>query len=648
MASYRNTNHRLRTASAAALAVLFTVIAYGFFASHWIAGALGYVPALGRPLTGHLYPPFAWIVWSFKYYQADPPVFAHAYWIFVVITVFVLGIAVITLGLTTRKLTVVPNVHGSARFMETTEEIQEAGLLPDTGVLLAVWEEKKGKFIQKVETHYIRHAQIEHIQLFGPPGSGKGAAFVYNAINTWDSSMVVLDRKGDLHTMASGSLKKRGYRVLRWSPLELNTIGINIIDTIRIGTPYETGDTVNFAKSFIPPNTKSENTFFTDAAADLVAGVVLYTIYKIRKEKKRQATLADVVDLFGSATTTTADLYKAMNDNKLGPNNETHKWIADKGAMAIKGAKSERTDANIFQTAYQKLSPATDPLVQAATANSHFQLDDLMNGPKKIALFLILPPSEANLARLSSLFTTILSMMVDIPTRKTINPKAGKTEIPHDRPLMLLLDEIGNVGRIDALPNALTQLRQYGVKVIGIWQTITQINKLYGEDNPIMGASEIQMSFAPNDEDTAKWLSWRLGIATVQIDNIQLSGHRFGMGMHQANESLQYIKRPLMTDDETMRLPGPKKDKNNMITSPGEILIMKRGLDNIKAQQALWWDIKEIYANAQIEPVHTADSDATDLPSERQDTGASGGGGYIAPVASGRRRFTTQPGPKTA
>lgn len=657
MAIYRNTNHRLRTASAAALAVLFTVIAYGFFASNWIAGALGYVPALGRPLTGHIYPPFAWIVWSFKYYQADRPVFAHAYWLFIVITVFVLGLAVIVVGITTRKLTAYTDVQGSARFLTETAEIRKTSLLPPlgaektaSGVLLALWQEKSGRLIQRTRTHYMRHAQIEHIQLFGPPGSGKGVAFVYNAINTWDSSMVILDRKGSLHTMSSGFLAAKGYRVLRWAPLDANTIGINILDTIRVGTDHEIGDSLNFAKAILPPSATSENSFFTDGAARLLASVVLYVIYKVRKENDRPATLADVVKMFGSATETTSQLYTALKDNTLAAGNKRHEWLSDMGSMALKGAKSERTDANIFETAFQKLLPATDPMVQKATSNSHFQLDELMNGPKKIALFLIVPPSESDLQRLSGIFTTILSMMIEIPTRKEIRPEAGRTKIPHKRPLMLLLDEIGNVGRINALPGALTQLREYGVKIIGIWQSITQINKQYGKDNPILGASEIQMSFAPNDLETADWLSQRLGETTAVIESTQMSGHRFGMGMHNISQSMQTQRRRLMTPDETMRLPGPTKDENNMVTAPGEILIMKRGEQPIKAVQALWWEIPAIAGNPTIPPVATPDSDGTFSPTVTE-TGVATSpstGTYVAPVASGRRRFITQPGAKTA
>ncbi|MEB8514712.1 type IV secretory system conjugative DNA transfer family protein, partial [Acidithiobacillus ferriphilus] len=348
MTASHNTTNRARIAGAAVLAVLFTVFVYGFIASSLIAHLFGYAPALGRPLVGHIYPPFGWFLWSFKFYRTDPALFAHAYFLFIVITVLVLGMAVIGLGISTRKLEVIEDIHGSARFLTSADEIRrETGLLPPddpeaeasaTGVLLALWHEKEAGIFKRTKINYLRHAQIEHIQLFGPPGSGKGVAFVFNAINTWDSSMVVLDRKGSLHAMASGFLAQKGYRVLRWSPNDENTIGINILDAIRVGTDYEGGDAENLARSFLPTNIKSDNTFFTDGAARLIAVVILYVIYKVRKEQKRKATLADVVRLFGTATATTADLYNALMNNDVGPNGTPHEWIADQGAMAVKGA----------------------------------------------------------------------------------------------------------------------------------------------------------------------------------------------------------------------------------------------------------------------------------------------------------------------
>lgn len=663
MTIYRPTNNRPRTAGLAVLAVFFVVMIYGFAASAWVARELGYVPALGRPLYAHLYPPFDWLVWSFRYYRADPPLFAHTYLGLVIVTVITLATAVITVGIKSRTLTPYTDAQGSARFLDSDDEIRETGLLPvagreDTasGILLGVWDEPRRSLLGRRVRHYIRHPQIEHIQLFGPPGSGKGVAFVYNAINTWDSSMVVLDRKGSLHAMASGFLEKSKYRVLRWAPLDPNnTIGINILDAIRVGTPFEVGDSINFAKAMIPTTGGGEHTFFTDAAARLLAGVVLYTVMKCRAEGKR-ATLADLVGMFGAAHGSNLDLYNAMLNNELGPaeNGEktAHPWIKEMGSVALKGSKSERTDANIFETAFQKLFAATDPQVQAATKESDFHLEDLMNGPEKIALFLVLPPGESDTQRLSGIFTTILSMMIEVPMRREIRPENGNTKIPHDRPLMMLLDEIGNVGRINSLPGALTQLREYGVKIIGIWQSLTQITKNYGPNNPILGASEIQMSFAPNDKETADWLSGRLGKATINLVNTQMSGHRFGWGMHNVSQSIETRQRDLMTPDETMRLPGPKKDSNNKVMSPGQILIIKRGEQPIRATQALWWEIPAIAARASISPVEAADTRSNKPPSppapptpEQNNAAPS----YRAPKASPRpRRIGPQSPPKPA
>lgn len=68
------------------------------------------------------------------------------------------------------------------------------------------------------------------------------------------------------------------------------------------------------------------------------------------------------------------------------------------------------------------------------------------------------------------------------------------------------------------------------------------------------------------------------------------------------------VKRPLLTPDEIMRLPTPVKDKNGMITEPGEMLIFMAGQPPIRGQQPLYFMDTAFSARAKV-PVPTA-SDA--------------------------------------
>ena len=121
---------------------------------------------------------------------------------------------------------------------------------------------------------------------------------------------------------------------------------------------------------------------------------------------------------------------------------------------------------------------------------------------------------------------------------------------------MFLLDEIGNMGKVNSMPGALTLLREWGVKIIGVWQTKAQQDGTYGKENPILGSSEIQMSFAPNDDITANWLSGALGKITNVIRNMTMSGNRFAFGTHNMSVTTTTNERALLTPDE-VRIQKP-------------------------------------------------------------------------------------------
>ena len=57
----------------------------------------------------------------------------------------------------------------------------------------------------------------------------------------------------------------------------------------------------------------------------------------------------------------------------------------------------------------------------------------------------------------------------------------------------------------------------------------------------------------------------------------------------QVSRSLQEVHRPLLTIDESMRMPGPKKDGNGMIQAPGDMVIYCAGFPAIYGQQPLYF-----------------------------------------------------------
>src|SRR5208282_3877550 len=77
--------------------------------------------------------------------------------------------------------------------------------------------------------------------------------------------------------------------------------------------------------------------------------------------------------------------------------------------------------------------------------------------------------------------------------------------------LLLMLDEFPALGRLDFFESALAFMAGYGLKSFLIAQSLNQIEKAYGQNNSILDNCHVRVSFATNDERTAKRVSDALG-----------------------------------------------------------------------------------------------------------------------------------------
>src|SRR5258708_26928573 len=95
----------------------------------------------------------------------------------------------------------------------------------------------------------------------------------------------------------------------------------------------------------------------------------------------------------------------------------------------------------------------------------------------------------------------------------------------------------------------------YGLKSFLIAQSLNQIEKAYGPNNAILDNCHVRVSFATNDERTAKRVSDALGTATEMRAMKNYAGHRLSPWLGHLMVSRQETARPLLTPGEVMQLP---------------------------------------------------------------------------------------------
>src|SRR6202042_2251235 len=117
-----------------------------------------------------------------------------------------------------------------------------------------------------------------------------------------------------------------------------------------------------------------------------------------------------------------------------------------------------------------------------------------------------------------------------------------------------------------------------GIKSFLIAQSLNQIEKAYGQNNSILDNCHVRVSFATNDERTAKRVSDALGTATEMRAMKNYAGHKLSSWLRHLMVSRQETARPLLTPGEVMQLP------------PSDELVLVSGVPPIRAKKARYFE----------------------------------------------------------
>jgi type IV secretion system protein VirD4 len=158
-----------------------------------------------------------------------------------------------------------------------------------------------------------------------------------------------------------------------------------------------------------------------------------------------------------------------------------------------------------------------DPVVATVTHRCDWRIHDLLEGKTATTLYLVVPPSD--ISRTKPLVRLILNQ---IGRRLTEELDARRRR--HRR--LLMLDEFPALGRLDFFESALAFMAGYGLKSFLIAQGLNQIEKAYDRNNSILDNCHVRISFATNDERTARRVSDALGTATEMRAMKNCAGHR--------------------------------------------------------------------------------------------------------------------------
>jgi len=521
-------------------------------ATEWTAWRLGFQPQLGHPWFELLHFPFylppAFFWWWYAYDAYAPDIFIEGAYIAASGGIIAAAVAI---GMSVWRAREAKNAetYGSARWAQP-KEIEAAGLSGPDGVVLG-----------RYQRSYLRHDGPEHVLCFAPTRSGKGVGLVIPSLLTWPGSAIVHDIKGENWQLTAGFRAQHG-RVLLFDPTNAKSSAYNPLLEVRQGE-WEVRDVQNIADILVDPEGSLEKrNHWEKTSHALLVGAILHVLYA-----EEDKTLAGVASFLSDPKRPIESTLSAMMRTPHLGEAGVHPVVASAARELLNKSGNERS--GVLSTAMSFLGLYRDPVVAEVTRRCDWRIGDIVAGERPTTLYLVVPPSDIN--RTKPLIRLILNQIGRRLTEDLL-AKAGR------RRLLLMLDEFPALGRLDFFESALAFMAGYGIKSFLIAQSLNQIEKAYGPNNSILDNCHVRVSFATNDERTAKRVSDALGTATEMKAMKNYAGSRLSPWLGHLMVSRSETARPLLTPGEVMQLP------------PTDEIVMVSGVHPIRARKARYYE----------------------------------------------------------
>lgn len=338
----------------------------------------------------------------------------------------------------------------------------------DQGIYLGTFEDPERKW----SAAELRYKGGLHLLCFGPPGSGKSMSLVVPNLAHLKRSLIVIDPKGEL---AAITAKKRAAlgKVIVLNPFgllagdlpHLKSEGWNpLLQLDPAGADFE-GDARTIADALIEKSGDSHNKFFDASAENIFTALVMWE----RFTKGDEASLVNIrADL--SQPAVLKEALRKMSECKI-------QAISDVGARAygrLTDTNSKTTSVeDVIDTVLSNLGFLSNQLVGLDMERGG-AIDFGAMHREVTTVYLILPLKDLTKQ------AKWLRLFVNLALAKLYETSPlGRATLP---PVMLILDEFGNLGRLSQIITAMTTARGLRIQLWMFLQNLAQLKTGYKDE----------------------------------------------------------------------------------------------------------------------------------------------------------------------
>lgn len=413
-------------------------------------------------------------------------------------------------------------LHGAARFANE-RELKRHGFRSALGIVVG---RKGGRFLT--------FGGSEHVLVEAPTRSGKGIGIVIPNLLTWAGSVVVLDVKRENFDASAGFRARYGQQVFLFNPTDRQgrTARYNPLAYIDRSDSDDVIIELQKIATMLFTTPERGEAFWANGARTGFAGVGAW----LAETSDEPLTMGAIYRYL-----TEGDARSFFKQELANPKLSLSKGC--RTALADFAGGSDNSFADIKKTITNVLGLWLNPLVDAATSASDFDLRDLRK--RHISIYLGVSPDE--LDRIAPLYNLLFQQLIDLNVR----------ELPSEAtpvPVLVILDEFARLGRASVLASAFSYVAGYGIRLLPVIQSRSQLRGVYGEHlaDEIVANCGVEVAFTPKELRVANELSDRIGYVGQESVTRSLTIHGL---LANRSKSISEQRRALLLPQELMQFP---------------------------------------------------------------------------------------------
>ena len=432
-------------------------------------------------------------------------------------------------------------IYGGAHLIESEFEI---------GAKNDFWDGRgtpkgAGLVLGAAKRGYWYDSGVPHVLVVGKSGSGKSQLMVLESLHLlmaagWN---LLVTGKPELLELTADKARTLGRHVVvfdlsgypgasRYNPLTL------VREYVAAGRMEEAVKCARQVAADLVPMGGEKNTYFPKAARNLICALILIvcTVEDVPEDARNLSSVAAILDrgTVGEGKDPSEPLKAYIRS--LGP---SHPAFSPASDFLSDGGKTT-AGKNVLSTAKEALSIFSDEGIRCITSTSDVPMRELFEQPSATYMTLLEPGGPYLVIN-----KCFMSQWWRV-AQEVAREHGGR--VPHET--AIVGDELGNVGRIDALPQIATLGRSYRVHLYAFVQNLGQMNDYNAPgDNgagreKVLGSIGTKVALALAEPNDCEWFTKLAGKRTMRSrgTSAQRSGDRATSGESYSEAAVNLVE----------------------------------------------------------------------------------------------------------